>query len=204
MPQYSRPIQNLMDQLAKLPGIGQRSAERMAFHLLKQSADEALLLADAIREVKTRIKNCSICYNLTESDPCDICCAEGRDHGLVCVVEQPKDLLALESAGSYQGVYHVLLGRIAPLDDTQVMDTTIDKLLDRLATAPIKEVILGTNPNVDGDTTAIHLIEHIRVQFPHVRLSRLARGIAAGTNIEFANKNVLADALAHRREVDGG
>ncbi len=202
MPQYSPPIQTLMDQLAKLPGIGIRSAERMAFHLLKLPPEEALKLADAIRDVKTRIKNCSICFNLTESDPCNICCAEERDHSIVCVVEQPKDLLALEAAGTYMGVYHVLLGRIAPLDETQAIDTTIAALLERLQTAPITELILGTNPNVDGDATAIHLVEIVRAKFPHVKLSQLARGIAAGTNIEFANKNVLSDAMTMRQAVN--
>src|SRR5579862_9520965 len=116
MSSYTASIQNLIDQLASLPGIGARSAERIAFHLLKQSPAEAIKLADAIRDVKTRIKHCSICYNLTEADPCDICQDPKRDQSLVCIVEQPKDLLALEAAGLYKGVYHVLLGRIAPLE----------------------------------------------------------------------------------------
>src|SRR3954466_8588922 len=113
---YTQSIQSLMQELARLPGIGMRSAERIAFHLLKQRPDEAMKLADAIRDVKTRIPHCSVCYNLTEADPCGICADPGRDHGLVCVVEQPKDLLALESAGLYRGVYPVLPGRIAPLE----------------------------------------------------------------------------------------
>src|ERR1041384_3785713 len=116
MSSYTQSIQTLMLELARLPGIGMRSAERIAFHLLKQSPDEAMKLAAAIRDVKTRIRHCSVCYNLTEADPCGICSDLSRDQGLVCVVEQPKDLLALESTGLYKGVYHVLLGRIAPLD----------------------------------------------------------------------------------------
>src|SRR5450755_2991925 len=129
---YTQSIQNLMQELARLPGIGIRSAERIAFHLLKEKPEEALKLADAIRDVKTRIRHCSTCFNLTEADPCNICADPIRDRGLVCVVEQPKDLLALESAGLYKGVYHVLLGRIAPLDGVEPGDLTIDALLDRI------------------------------------------------------------------------
>src|SRR3982751_2646469 len=129
MSSYTQSIQNLMNQLARLPGIGMRSAERIAFHLLKQKPEDAMQLADAIRDVKTRIKHCSICYNLTEADPCSICSDASRDQGLVCVVEQPKDLLALESTGLYRGVYHVLLGRIGPLEDIHPADLTIDALM---------------------------------------------------------------------------
>src|SRR5919112_6892475 len=132
MSSYTQSIQNLMNELSRLPGIGMRSAERIAFHLLKQKPEDALRLADAIRDVKTRIKHCSICYNLTEQDPCGICADAGRDQSLVCVVEQPKDLLALESTGLYKGVYHVLLGRISPLEGVDPSDLTIDALMQRL------------------------------------------------------------------------
>src|SRR5436305_12620845 len=128
MSSYTASIQNLIDQLSSLPGIGARSAERIAFHLLKQRPQEAMQLADAIRDVKTRIKHCSACYNLTESDPCNICSDPARDQGLVCIVEQPKDLLALETTGLYRGVYHVLPGRISPLADVQPDDLTIEPL----------------------------------------------------------------------------
>src|SRR6201747_518871 len=134
MTNYTQSIQTLMNELARLPGIGMRSAERIAFHLLKQNPEDALKLADAIRDVKTRIKHCSICYNLTEQDPCSICSEASRDQGLVCVVEQPKDLLALEATGLYRGVYHVLLGKIAPLEGIEPGDLTIDALMKRLAT----------------------------------------------------------------------
>src|SRR5450432_2274 len=156
MSNYTQSIQNLMNQLASLPGIGSRSAERIAFHLLKQKPEDALRLADAIRDVKTRIKHCTICYNLTEQDPCNICSDKSRDGSLVCIVEQPKDLLALESTGLYRGVYHVLLGRIAPLEDTHPEDLTIEPLMTRLAAGAIRELIMGTNPTVDGDCTAMH------------------------------------------------
>src|SRR5580700_2281135 len=132
MTNYTQSIQNLMTELSNLPGIGMRSAERIAFHLLKQSPAEAMKLADAIRDVKTRIRHCSVCFNLTEDDPCGICADSSRDQGVVCVVEQPKDLLALESTGLYRGVYHVLLGRISPLEDMEPADLTIEPLLTRL------------------------------------------------------------------------
>src|SRR5580658_884767 len=142
---YAKSIEELMSELAKLPGIGARSAERIAFHLLKQKPAEALALADAIREVKTRIKHCATCYNLTEQDPCPICADLGRDHETVCIVEQPKDLLALEATGLYRGVYHVLLGRIAPLDEMHPADLTIDALVRRLGEGKVRELIMGTN-----------------------------------------------------------
>src|SRR5580704_14250014 len=172
---YSQSIQNLMTELGKLPGIGARSAERIAFHLLKQKPAEALLLADAIRDVKTRIKHCSICYNLTEQDPCSICADASRDQALVCVVEQPKDLLALESTGLYRGVYHVLLGRISPLEDMEPADLTIEPLMQRLTTGGIREIIMGTNPNMEGDGTALYIQSVIGGRFPSVQTTRLAR-----------------------------
>jgi recombination protein RecR len=201
MAQYTQSVQNLMNLLGSLPGIGARSAERIAFHILKQSKEEAMRLAHAIHDVKTKIKHCSVCFNLTETDPCNICTDANRDQGTVCVVEQPKDLLALEAAGLYKGVYHVLLGRIAPMDDEGPEDLTIAGLEDRLASGTVKELILGTNPNMDGDATSLYLQDLVRERYPHVVVSRLARGLAAGTQIEYANKNVLADAIAGRQRV---
>ena len=190
-----------MNSLAALPGIGMRSAERITFHLLKQSPAEAMKLADAIRDVKTRIKNCSTCYNLTEQDPCDICANPVRDQSLVCIVEQPKDLLALEATGLYKGVYHVLLGRISPLEGAGPGDLTIDALLKRLESGAIAELIMGTNPNLEGDGTALYLQNLIAERFPNVRVTRLARGLPAGSNIEYANKNILADAISGRQRM---
>ncbi len=201
MPNYTAPIQNLMNAFAKLPGIGMRSAERITFHLLKQSPEEAMKLAEAIRDVKTKIKHCSICYNLTESDPCSICTDPQRDQSLVCIVEQPKDLLALEAAGSFKGVYHVLLGRLAPLDGVNPGDLTLNALMDRLAKGAIHELIMGTNPTVEGDTTALHIQNEVGQRFPNVSVTRLARGLASGSSIEFANKNMLAEAIAGRQKV---
>jgi len=200
MSSYTQSVQSLINELARLPGIGMRSAERIAFHLLKQSPGDAMKLADAIKDVKTRIRNCSVCFNLTESDPCSICSDSARDQGLVCVVEQPKDLLALESTGLYKGVYHVLLGRIAPLDDVNPQDLTIDALMKRLSSGTVREVIMGTNPNMEGDGTALH-IQSLLAQFPQVAVTRLARGLPAGSNIEYANRNILADAISGRQRM---
>src|SRR2546423_6010451 len=182
MSSYTQSIQNLMNELARLPGIGMRSAERIAFHLLKEKPEDAMKLAEAIRDVKTRIRHCSICFNLTETDPCGICSDPARDQSVVCIVEQPKDLLALESTGLYRGVYHVLLGRIAPLDDVHPNDLTIDGLMKRLASGGVREVIMGTNPNLEGDGTALHL-QSLIAEFPNVQVTRLAPGLPAGSNI---------------------
>jgi recombination protein RecR len=201
MSSYAQSIQTLMDELGKLPGIGPRSAERIAFHLLKQTPAEALRLAEAIREVKTRIKHCSVCYNLTEDDPCRICIDMSRDQTLVCVVEQPKDLLALESTGLYRGVYHVLLGRIAPLEDAHPEDLTLDGLLKRLTEGKVRELIMGTNPTVDGDGTALHIQSLVQQRFPDVQVTRLARGLPAGSSIEYANRNILSDAISGRQKM---
>jgi len=201
MASYTQAIQNLMNQFARLPGIGMRSAERIAFHLLKENPEQAFALADAIRDVKTRIKNCSVCYNLTESDPCSICADPGRDQGLVCIVEQPKDLLALEGAGLYKGVYHVLLGAIRPLEDVDAGDLTIDALMGRLESGTVRELIMGTNPTVEGDGTALYIQNEVATRFPNVSVTRLARGLPAGSNIEYANRNILADAISGRQRM---
>jgi recombination protein RecR len=198
---YTQSIQRLMQELARLPGIGMRSAERIAFHLLKQSPEEAMKLAEAIQDVKTRIRHCTTCYNLTEADPCNICDDPARDHGLVCIVEQPKDLLALESAGLYKGVYHVLLGRIAPLEGIEPGDLTIDPLMDRIASGVVRELIMGTNPTMEGDGTALYIQSVVQSRFPDVQVTRLARGLPAGSSIEYANRNILADAISGRQRM---
>jgi recombination protein RecR len=198
---YTQSIQRLMQELARLPGIGMRSAERIAFHLLKQSPEEAMKLAEAIQDVKTRIRHCTTCYNLTEADPCNICADAGRDHGLVCIVEQPKDLLALESAGLYKGVYHVLLGRIAPLEGIEPGDLTIEPLMDRIASGVVRELIMGTNPTMEGDGTALYIQSVVQSRFPDVHVTRLARGLPAGSSIEYANRNILADAISGRQRM---
>jgi recombination protein RecR len=213
-PHYTESLRHLMEILARLPGVGSRSAERIAFHLLKNSREDALALADAIRAVKDQVRHCSRCFNLTESDPCSICADPSRDHAMICVVEQPKDLLQLESTGIFKGVYHVLLGRLAPLENIHPGDLTIPQLLERLkggergkgegespALPTIREIILATNPTMEGDGTALHLQKELVTIAPHVAITRLARGLPAGAQIEYSNKAILADALSGRTKV---
>jgi recombination protein RecR len=213
-PIYTESLRRLMDMLARLPGVGSRSAERMAFHLLKNSREDALALADAIRAVKEQVRHCSVCFNLTEADPCAICADATRDHGVMCVVEQPKDLLQLESTGIYRGVYHVLLGRLAALENIHPADLTIPQLLERVkpredgaptpppvGPSPVREVILATNPNMEGDGTALYLQQELTRVAPNVAITRLARGLPAGAQIEYSNKAILSDALTGRTKV---
>lgn len=188
-----------MEQFGKLPGIGARTAERLAFHVLKGSKEEALALADAIRDAKTKIHPCKVCSNPTEQELCRICSDPRRDKGLICVVEQPKDLLAIESTGAFSGVYHVLMGHVAPLEGISVDDLTIDALVKRVNTGDVKEVILGTNPTVAGDGTALHITSLLEPL--GVKLTRLARGLPTGGQIEYANPSILTDAITERREV---
>jgi recombination protein RecR len=196
---YSETIEHLIAELGKLPGIGARSAERLAFHILKSTQDEALALAEAIRAVKLNVHPCKVCYNLAEGELCGVCADPRRDHALICVVEQPKDLLALEAAGVYRGVYHVLMGHIAPLENIDAEDLTLAGLVDRVRAGGIREVILATNPNVAGDGTALHITSLLAGL--GVKVTRLARGLPAGGQIEYSSKSVLADAITERREV---
>ena len=197
MPGYSQTIERLMAELGKLPGIGARTAERMAFHILKSTEAEAMALADAIRDVKRLIRPCKQCFNLAEADLCAICADPRRDKSTICVVEQPKDVLALESTGAYRGVYHVLMGHIAPLEDVEADDLTIQALADRVKAGGVSEVILATNPNVAGDGTALHITSLLG--HTGVKVTRLARGLPAGSQIEYANKSILTDAINERR-----
>lgn len=198
MTRYSETIERLMVEFGKLPGIGARSAERLAFHVLKASQSEAMALADAIRDVKTKIRPCRRCFNLAEADLCAVCSDPRRDAGTIAVVEQPKDLLALESTGVYRGLYHVLMGHVAPLEGVEPEDLTIDALVARVKAGQIAEVILATNPTVAGDATALHITSLLEPL--DVRLTRLARGLPAGGQIEYANKSILTDAITERRK----
>ncbi|MCK4341277.1 MAG: recombination protein RecR [Phycisphaerae bacterium] len=186
-----------MDELKKLPGIGARSAERVAFHLLKADREEALALAQAIMATKDEIRPCSRCYNLADGELCSICADPRRDQGQIIVVEQPKDLLALEATGVITGVYHVLMGHIAPLEGVEPGDLTIDLLLSRVKSGDVREVILATNPTLEGDTTALHIISLLADI--GVTVTRLARGIAPGSQIEYANRAMLEEAFRGRR-----
>jgi len=197
MPGYAQTIERLITELGKLPGIGARTAERLAFHLLKSSEAEALALANAIADVKRLIRPCKQCFNLAEGELCIICGDSRRDHTTIAVVEQPKDLLALEATGAYHGLYHVLMGHIAPLEGSEPEDLTIDPLLARIKAGDISEIILATNPTVAGDGTALHIAN--LVQPLGVKVTRLARGLPSGGQIEYANKSILTDAITERR-----
>jgi recombination protein RecR len=191
-------VTKLVDEFAKLPGIGKKSAERLAYHVLRVHKTEALALADAIRNVKENVRYCRTCYNLAEGDECALCRDPRRDQGLLCIVEQPRDLMALEQAGTYRGLYHVLLGRIAPLEGIGPDQLTIGPLIERVRGGPWREVIMGTNPTLEGDGTALY-IANLLQEVP-VQITRLARGITTGSVLEFANKEILADALAGRQK----
>ncbi len=198
MPELSQAVVKLINEFAKLPGIGKKSAERLTYHVLRVHRNEALALADAIREVKENVRYCRICYNLAEEEECTICRDPQRDPRLLCVVEQPRDLMVLEQTGIYRGRYHVLLGRIAPLEGIGPDQLTIAALVERVARGGIEEVIMATNPTVEGDGTALHL-SNLLAEYP-VRVTRLARGITTGSVLEFANKEILADALTGRQK----
>ncbi len=198
MPELTESVSNLINQFAKLPGIGRKSAERLTYHLLRMQPSEALALADAIRSVKQNVRYCRTCYNLAEAEECSICRDPKRERDTLCVVEQPRDLIALEQTGVYRGLYHVLLGRIAPLDGIGPDQLTIDALVRRVREGRCKELIMATNPTVEGDGTALH-ISNLLSEFP-VRITRLARGITTGSVLEYANKEILSDALAGRQE----
>ncbi len=201
---YPESVDRLIAEFSRLPGIGRRSAERLAFHMLKSPKNEALRLADAIRDVKERVKHCTICFTLTDDDPCPICADTDRDASLVLVVEQPKDLISLEQTGMFGGVYHVLMGRLDPLTNIGPDDLTLPQLFERIDDparnargVKITEVILGLNPDLEGDGTALYVAD--RLGRMGVRVTRLARGLPTGSQLEFASKAVLSDAIQGRQ-----
>lgn len=195
---YGPSVGRLVDRLAGLPGIGRKTAERLAQHLLGCDEDAAIGLADAIREVRTSVHRCRKCFNLTEGELCDICRDARRDQHVVCVVEQPKDLIALEATGIFHGLYHVLGGRIAPLSGVGPDDLTIADLVRRVRHDGVTEIVMGTNPTLEGDGTALYISNLLAND--NVRITRLARGIASGSVLEFANREMLADALRGRQD----
>ncbi len=199
MADYPSTIQRLIEQFGKLPGIGARTAERLAFYVLRSSQEEVFALSEALRDVKTRVRPCGICFNIAEGELCNICSDARRDKSTICVVEQPKDLLALESTGAYRGVYHVLMGHVAPLEGVGPEDLTIEALVRRVKAGGVKEVLLATNPTVNGDGTSLHISE--RLSGTGVNVTRLARGLPTGGQIEYSNKSILADAISNRRKM---
>lgn len=218
---YPESVQRLIEHFARLPGIGRRSAERLAFHILKAPTPEAMELARAIADVKRTVRHCSVCFNLADADSepvaqgtpteqsvlCSVCRAPTRDRSVVMVVEQPKDLIALEQTGMYKGIYHVLMGRISPLDGVGPGDLTIGELLKRVASPArntggqrVQEVVLALNPTLEADGTALYIAQQLTGR-QTVKVTRLARGIPTGTQLEYANKAVLADAIEGRQSM---
>jgi len=197
---YTETVNNLIEQLSKLPGIGPKSAERLAFHILKSETEEALALAQAIRDVKTKVGRCRICYNLSEQELCSICSDQRRDQSVVCVVEQPKDIIKLEKTGACRWVYHVLGGHIAPLEGVEPDALTIEQLVQRVRTGQVKEVVMATNPNLAGDGTALYICSLLKPF--QVKITRLARGLPTGTTIEYANPKMLTDAIVGRQPLE--
>jgi recombination protein RecR len=200
---YAPPVQRLVTELSKLPGVGSRTAQRLAFHILRASGEDASALAEAIREVKEKIGLCEICSNLTDEARCRICQDPRREHGLICVVEEPSDVIPMERTHEYHGVYHVLGGALSPIDGIDVEDLKIAELFARVGApqAEIREVVLATNPTTTGEATALHIAEELRSRAPEVRVTRLASGLPVGSDLEYADEITLGKAFAGRRAV---
>jgi len=194
----SPAVQNLVAQLTHLPGVGQRTAQRLAFHLLRAPKEEALALAEAIIEVKERVRFCRECGNLTEDEVCAICLDARRDHSVICVVEQPVDLISVERTAEFRGLYHVLGGSLSPIDGVEPADLRIDELIQRVDRNGVEEVVVATNPNMTGEATAAYLADRLRGR---VRVTRLASGLPVGGDLEYADEVTLGRALTGRREI---
>jgi recombination protein RecR len=195
---FSPAVDNLVSQLTRLPGVGTRTAQRLAFHLLRSQRDEALALAQAIEDVKEKVRFCRDCGNLTEEEVCGICLDARRDRTVVCVVEQPVDLLSIERTAEYRGLYHVLGGALSPIDGVDPGSLRIDELIQRVERDGIEEVVLATNPTMTGEATASYLADRLR---DRVRVTRLASGLPVGSDLEYADEVTLGRALAGRREM---
>jgi recombination protein RecR len=196
---YPEPVARLIDALQRLPGIGPKTAQRLTFYLLKRPAEEVRELGDALVAMKEKITYCRVCFNVTDEDPCRICGDPRRDPNVICVVEEPNDLLAMERTGEFRGRYHVLLGALSPLDGIGPDDLKIRELLARLEGKEMAEVILATNPNVEGEATALYLAKLLRPLA--VRITRIARGLPVGGDLEYADQVTLSKALEGRREI---
>jgi len=199
MPIHSKSLQRLISALHRLPGIGPKSAQRLAFHILKSSRAEANELAQAILSAKEKMKSCSVCGNITDSDPCSICDDSTRDRSTICVVEEPQDIFVFEKMGEYKGTYHVLMGALSPLDGVGPDDLKIKELVVRIQRGKMGEVIIATNPNVEGEATAAYLSKLIKPL--GVKVTRLAQGMPMGGDLEYADEVTLSKALEGRREL---
>ena len=195
---YAGPVSRLIAELSKLPGIGQRTAQRLAFHILRAEDNDALALADAIREVKEKVGLCEVCFNLSEGERCMICSDERRERSLICVVEEPADVIPIERTGEYRGLYHVLGGALSPIDGIDPEDLKIAELLERVD-GEVSEVVLATNPTTTGEATALHIAELLRGR---VSVTRLASGLPVGADLEHADEVTLGKAFAGRRSLD--
>jgi recombination protein RecR len=200
---YAPPVQRLIAELGKLPGVGQRTAQRLAFHILRSDDEEARGLADAIREVKERIGLCEVCFNLADRPVCGICSDERRDAATICVVEEPGDVIPIERTHEYRGRYHVLGGALSPIDGVDPSDLRIAELYARVAAAdpPVREVVLATNPTTTGEATALHVAAGLHERAPDVVVTRLASGLPVGSDLEYADEVTLGKALAGRRSL---
>ncbi len=198
---HAPPVQRLITELSKLPGIGGRTAQRLAFHVLRSSDEEALALAEAIREVKASVGLCEVCFNLAEGPRCRICADERRDAELICVVEEPQDVIGIERTGEYRGRYHVLGGALSPIDGIEPEDLKLAELLARVDAGGVREVVLATNPTTTGEATAHHLADALRERAPAVTVTRLASGLPVGADLEYADELTLGRALSGRRAV---
>ena len=199
MATYARPVERLITELSKLPSIGPRSAQRIAFHIIRSRQEDALGLAEALREVKERIKPCRRCFNLTEAEECEICRDQRRDHTAICVVEDPYDIGPIERTNEYRGLYHVLGGSLSPLDGVEPEDLRIAELLTRIEKEGIRELVIATNPNTTGEATAMFIAQEVK-DLP-VRVTALASGLPVGGDLEYAYEVTLGRAFAGRREL---
>jgi recombination protein RecR len=196
---YPEPLTRLVDQLKKLPGIGAKGAQRLAFHILRTPRDEAVRLCEAIRDVKERVTYCSICSNTTDIDPCVYCTSDARNHRVICVVEEPQNVAAIERTRDFKGVYHVLMGALSPLQGIGPDELKIKGLLTRVGEGNIDEIILATNPNVEGEATALYLARLLKPL--GVKVTRIAMGVPVGSDLEYADEVTMHKALEGRREV---
>ena len=201
MSAFAPPVQRLIAELSKLPGIGGRTAQRLAFHMLRATDEEALALADAIREVKERIGVCEVCFNLADGPRCRICSDERRDVELICVVEEPSDVISIERTHEFAGRYHVLGGALSPIDGVDAEDLKIGELYRRAADGSIREVVIATNPTTTGEATALHIAAELRQRHPEMSVTRLASGLPVGADLEYADELTLGRAFAGRRAV---
>lgn len=196
---YAPPVAKLIEEFEKLPGIGHKTAQRLAFHVLNLTREKADALADAIRDAKLKTRYCSVCSNLTETDPCGICSSANRDHGIICVVEDPRDVVAMERIREFKGLYHVLQGVISPMEGIGPEDIRIKELLKRIREGDIREIIIATNPDVEGEATAMYISKLLKPV--GIRITRIAYGIPVGGDLEYADEMTLSKALEGRREI---